>query len=211
MKSLSSTAGAAVPAVVILAGIAVIATGCASTPGGGSPPAPPPIAIPVPTGVPAALEPPDDQEPFLRGDATGVQIYECSAKADAPGGFAWVFRAPEAMLADAAGRPIVHHYAGPTWTSLDGPAPGREGASIVGAVQASGPSPEPKTIPWLLLAVKSHTGHGVLESATSVQRLATAGGAAPSDGCGAATEHQVARVNYTATYVFWRARTTANP
>ncbi|MGN6528099.1 MAG: DUF3455 domain-containing protein [Burkholderiaceae bacterium] len=206
MKPVSISATATAAAATVLA----LAAGCAA-PAAPPAPEPPPIAIPVPTGVPAALQPADGQEPFLRGDATGVQIYECSAKADAPGGFAWVFKAPEAMLVDAAGKPIVHHDGGPTWTSLDGPPPGREGASIVGAVQASAPSPEPRTIPWLLLGVKSHAGHGVLDSATSVQRLATAGGAAPSDGCGAATEHQLARVNYTATYVFWRAKAGAKP
>ena len=63
--------------------------------------------------VPAALRVPAGQVPFLEALATGVQIYECAAKADGSG-YEWAFRAPEAQLADRAGRPLGRHYADPT-------------------------------------------------------------------------------------------------
>ena len=156
-------------------------------------------AIPAPTGVPAALQAPAGQEPFLQVHATGVQIYECAAKADAPDVFAWQFRGPEATLADAAGKTVGRHFAGPSWASNDG-------ATVVGQVSASAPAPDKADIPWLLLAVKSHEGQGLLAPTASVQRLDTEGGVAPPTPCGAANAKQVERVGYTATYVFWRVK-----
>ena len=177
------------------AAVAAIAAtaGCASTRPGQPP------AIAVPTDVPAALQGPAGQEPYLQVHAVGVQIYECAAKADAPGGWAWQFRSPEATLADAAGKTIGRHFAGPSWASNDG-------ATIVGQVSASVPAPDKGGIPWLLLTVKSRDGEGLLAQAASVQRIDTEGGFAPSSACGAANARQVERVGYTAMYVFWRAK-----
>ena len=158
-----------------------------------------PTAIPVPVDVPAALQAPADQEPYLQVHAAGVQVYECAAKADAPGSWAWQFRGPEATLTDAAGKTVGRHFAGPSWASTDG-------ATIVGQVSASAPAPDKGDIPWLLLAIKSRDGQGLLARTTSVQRLDTEGGAAPLSACGAANARQVERVGYTATYVFWRAK-----
>lgn len=183
-------------------GIAVLSTVAAALLAGcATPPAPPasPAAIAVPADVPAALQPAAGQEPFLQVHATGVQVYECSAKADAPGGWAWAFKAPEATLANAAGRVIGHHFAGPSWT-LD------DGATIVGQVSASAPAQEKGSIPWLLLAVKSRQGQGALSGTTSVQRLDTEGGVAPASACAAANAREVERVGYVATYVFWRTK-----
>ena len=176
-----------------LAATVVATAGCAAT--GQAPPA----SIPVPADVPSALQAPAGQEPFLQVRAVGVQVYECAAKADAPGGWAWQFRGPEATLADAAGQSVGRHFAGPSWASNDG-------ATIVGQVSASAPAQERGAIPWLLLAVKSREGQGLLTQAASVQRLDTVGGVAPSSACGAANSKQVERVGYTATYVFWRVK-----
>ncbi len=174
--------------------VAVIAAtaGCAITPAQ-SP------AIPVPKDVPAALQAPAGQEPYLQVHAAGVQVYECATKADAPGGWAWQFRSPEATLNDAAGKTVGRHFAGPSWASIDG-------ASIVGQVRASAPAPERGDIAWLLLAIKSRDGLGLLTPTASVQRLDTEGGAPPSSACGADNARQVERVGYTATYVFWRVK-----
>ncbi len=170
-----------------------VTTGCAVTPGH-SP------AIAVPKDIPAALQAPASQEPYLQVHAAGVQVYECATKADAPGGWAWQFRSPEATLTDTTGKTVGRHFAGPSWTSADG-------ATVVGQVSASAPAPDKGDIPWLLLAVKSREGQGLLTPTTSVQRLDTEGGATPSSACGAANAKQVERVGYTATYVFWRPKT----
>jgi hypothetical protein len=175
------------------AAVIAVAAGCATTRQAQ------PAAIPVPADVPVALQAPAGQEPFLSVHAVGVQVYECAAKADAPAGWAWKFSSPEATLSDAAGKTVGRHFAGPSWASNDG-------ATIVGQVSTSAPAPKKGDIPWLLLAIKSRDGQGLLAQTVSVQRLDTEGGVAPPTACGAANAKQVERVGYTATYVFWRVK-----
>lgn len=169
---------------VLLAAV-FIASACATKP-----------AVVAPE-VPESLRPPADQYAYLEALASGVQIYECALKAGQPGAFEWIFRAPEATLADRAGRVIGKHYAGPTWESVDG-------STVVGEVKARDATPSPSAIPWLLLSAKSATGTGVFSHAKSIQRVQTVGGIAPSEACSAANAKQVARVPYTATYYFYR-------
>ena len=179
------------PLILAFAAI-TLAAGCAT-------PSTAPPAIAAPTDVPAALQPPAGQEPFLEVHASGVQVYECAAPADTPAAWAWQFKGPEATLTDAKGAVVGRHFGGPSWASNDG-------ATVVGKVAATVPSPERGSIPWLLLTAKSHEGAGLLAATSSVQRLDTEGGVAPAAACGAANAHQVERVGYTASYVFWRAK-----
>ena len=145
--------------------------------------------------VPPALRPPAGQSLYLEALADGVQIYECARKGDSA--YEWSFKAPEASLADRSGRSIGKHYAGPTWESNDG-------STVAGEVKAKDPGPDSSAIAWLLLAAKSNTGSGTFSQARSVQRIATTGGVAPAQACSQANLGQVARVPYTATYVFYR-------
>src|SRR5215468_2869593 len=163
--------------------ILAILAGCATT----QAPAPAPLVAPE---VPQALRAPAGQTLYLEALATGVQIYECSQKAD--GTYEWAFKAPEAALADRSGRAIGKHYAGPTWEAPDGSA-------VVGEVKARDSGPKPTAIPWLLLSAKSTRGSGVFTDAKSIQRIATDGGTAPSTPCTDARLKEVARVPYTAT------------
>jgi hypothetical protein len=149
---------------------------------------------PTPPAVPDALRPPAGQAVYLEALATGVQIYECSRKAN--GSFEWAFKAPEAALADRAGHTLGKHYAGPTWESTDG-------SSVVGEVKARDAGPTPGAIPWLLLAAKSNNGSGVFASAKSIQRVSTVGGVAPKEPCAETRLKEVARVPYTGTYYFY--------
>lgn len=144
--------------------------------------------------VPDNLKAPTGEEVFLVGHATGVQIYVCQEGVDKK--LAWVFRAPEAELTDAAGKKIVHHFAGPTWRHVDG-------SEVVGKKVAEADAPKPDAIPWLLLTAKSHTGKGILSRVTSIQRIHTEGGLAPdAKYCEAsATE---SRSPYSADYYFYR-------
>ena len=166
-----------------IAGIVYTVAGCAAAP---------PFQAP---DVPAALQPPADQQPYLQALATGVQVYTCSLKPDASA--AWVFKAPEAALTSSSGQPLGRHFAGPTWESNDG-------SSVVGEVKASQASPTSSAIPWLLLAAKANAGSGVFATVKSIQRVVTVGGVAPSAPCTAANVDVVARVPYTATYLFYR-------
>lgn len=166
---------------------------CAST----SPPPSMPAAAPVVPALAASLQPPAGQVLVMEALARGVQIYDCAARADGSGP-AWTFRAPEATLVDHGGRPLGKHYAGPTWEAPDG-------SRVVGQVKASAPSPTPASaIPWLLLAAKSSSGSGVFADVRSILRLSTHGGVVPDSPCTADILGASQRVDYTATYYFYR-------
>ena len=145
--------------------------------------------------VPDALKAPAGEEVILVGHATGVQIYVCQAGTSPP--FAWTFKAPEADLADASGKKIIHHLAGPTWKHIDG-------SEVVGKVTAKQDAPKPDAIPWLLLTAASHAGQGVLTRVTSIQRIHTDGGVAPNTNtCDASKIGQESRSPYSADYYFY--------
>jgi len=157
-----------------------------------------PTPLPL-TVAPEALRPPPTAALALRTQASGVQIYGCTASADDAARFEWTLTAPEADLFDEAGKRIGRHYAGPTWEALDG-------SKVVGEVQARAGAPDPGAIAWLLLAVRSNSGIGVLGQVQWVQRLDTVGGKAPAGGCDAAHAGAEVRVPYKASYYFYSAR-----
>ena len=161
-------------------------------------------ALVVPPDVPANLRPPSDQVVSLEALASGFQIYECKSKSGQPSTYEWTFVGPDAVLVDRSGRLLGKHYAGPTWESVDG-------SSVIGEVKARDPGPSPSSIPLLLLNAKATTGAGVFSTTKSVQRLQTAGGAAPTEPCSATNVKQVAEVPYTATYYFYRSAEDAHP
>jgi Protein of unknown function (DUF3455) len=61
--------------------------------------------------ISAKLVPPQEGPLVGQYAAKGVQIYRCTEKG---GASEWSFKAPEAELIDAQGRPFAKHYAGPT-------------------------------------------------------------------------------------------------
>jgi hypothetical protein len=155
-------------------------------------------AGPVFAPVPAALEPAADESRTRVVAARGVQIYECRARKDG-NGFEWAFVAPDAELFDLRGRPLGRHGAGPYWQASDG-------SRVVGTVKARADAPAGDAIPWLLLTTKSSGAVGAFSATTSIQRINTVGGVAPTSGCSADVKGASARVPYTADYVFFSAR-----
>jgi hypothetical protein len=123
--------------------------------------------------------------------AVGTQNYQWN-------GERWVFIAPEAMLFADTGYHglVVLHFVGPTWQSVSG-------SQVVGALIDSC-TPDPDSIPWLLLgAVPEFThGPGIFDGTTFIQRLNTVGGKAPS--VPGVYVGQFVKVPYTADYVFYR-------
>ena len=126
----------------------------------------------------------------------------CTASVAVDGGvdagsaiYAWVLKAPDAVLYDTTFAQVGTHGAGPHWTSIDG--------STVNGVKLQQNSPYPDAIPWLLLQASSTSGTGVFTDITYVQRLNTAGGNAPATGCDATTVNTDTRVNYSADYYFY--------
>ena len=166
------------------AGAAAISAGCATSPS---------LTLPA---VPDNLRAPAGQRITLEAQATGVQIYECNVSKSDPARFEWIFKSPQAVLYDGAGKEIGKHYAGPTWELNDG-------SKAVGEAIARDDGPDPNAIPWLLLKAKSASGDGVLGKTQSVQRLRTVGGKAPAPGCTREQAGSEARMPYKATYYFY--------
>jgi hypothetical protein len=123
--------------------------------------------------------------------AAGDQIYTCD-------GANWVLTRPDAKLLDESGKQIGSHFAGPTWEWADG-------SRVIGRPVANA-TPDPDSIPWLLLTATDHQGDGVLAHVSSIQRLSTKGGKAPAGGCDVAHKGHESRSHYTAEYYFYVRR-----
>ncbi len=153
------------------------------------------LLIPAQSGrAQDALSPPPGSNLLLETHAAGVQVYVCTPKDN---GFVWVFDGPAAALFNSAGREVGTHGKGPLWTLADGSA-------IIGELVAKQDAPEAGAIPWLLVKVTTHTGtFGDLSNVTYVRRSATKGGVEPPDGCDAARQGDIARIQYSAVYQFF--------
>ena len=138
--------------------------------------------------APESLKPPAAERLRTRVHASGQQIYTCD-------GSKWILSGPDAKLYDEAGRLVGSHFAGPTWQWSDG--------SRVTAKPIASATPDPESIPWLLLTATGHTGDGVMKNVSSIQRLQTKGGRAPANGCDASHRDEHARISYTAEYYFY--------
>jgi hypothetical protein len=137
---------------------------------------------------PGSLKPPSNERPTLLAHADGDQIYVCD-------GSGWMLSRPDAKLFADSGKQIGSHFAGPTWEHSDG--------SRVMAKPVATATPNPDSIPWLLLKATDHQGEGVMKRVTSIQRLSTKGGRAPATGCDAQHKGEEARSHYTALYLFY--------
>jgi hypothetical protein len=145
--------------------------------------------------IPEGIRAPAGEKLLLKAHASGAQIYVCQAGAD--GHAQWTLKAPEAELRDDTGKLIIHHFAGPTWQHEDG-------SEVTGKAVARADSPDPGSVPWLLLSASGHSGTGVLARVTSVQRLNTRGGQPPAgEACDGSKVGSEARSPYTADYYFY--------
>ncbi len=157
-----------------------------------------PCPSPMPSGAAAgtSLTPAADQTLAVVFHAVGTQNYVCNAA-----GTGWTFVGPRADLLDDHGRVVGTHFASaagaarPEWQFHDG--------SAVIMAKAAGVTVSSTSVPWLLLTAVSHDGHGRFAEITSIQRLSTVGGVAPSAPCAAGT---ASNVPYEADYFFYRTR-----
>lgn len=150
-----------------------------------------------PPETPDYLKPPADQSAYLMTRGSGDYLYECRATPGAPKGHAWQFKATEATLSDADGKPVGRIGAGPLWTAADG-------SRFTGVPQARKPVEQDKAVPWLLLGTKDNSGDGVFGRTKSVQRVDTEGGLFPNAPCTRRQAGQIARVPYKAMYYYYR-------
>lgn len=126
----------------------------------------------------------------LHAFGIGVQIYTWN-------GTSWGSATPSATLyADAGGKgKVADHFGGPTWQSNSG------GSRVVGTV-ANRCTPDAASIAWLSLTGVS-SGAGLFDKVTFIQRLKTVGGNPPAT---PGFLGQVARVPYTADYLFYQTK-----
>jgi hypothetical protein len=154
------------------------------------------LSVAAAAQVQSPTDPPPGHRAILTVTGKGVQIYECQLVANVP---QWVFQAPDASLYDAAGAKVGVHGAGPSWRYFDG-------SSVKGEVVAKSASPEPTSIPWLLLKAVNDDGSGILTKVEFIRRSDTHGGISPTTGCDAQHVSAVSRVPYTATYTFYSTK-----
>jgi hypothetical protein len=145
--------------------------------------------------VPDAIKVPAGEDLVLQAQGSGAQVYACRQGTD--GKLQWILAGPDAQLHDENGSVIGHHYAGPTWKLSDG-------SEVRGKATAQVDSPDADSIPWLLVTATDHSGNGALTRVTSIQRIHTKGGRAPSiSACSPSRLDSEVRSSYTADYYFY--------
>jgi hypothetical protein len=149
-----------------------------------------------PSGIAAPLRPLPDEAPAFALAADGVQIYQCSPLVT--GGYAWVLQAPDATLYEGS-RSVARMATPNHWESLD------DRSSVSGLprrMQAAGTG----NIPWELLGAMPAGDDGIFAGVTSIQRVNTRGGVAPTTGCDDTHVGEEARTAFTADYYFYKRR-----
>ena len=170
----------------------------------------------TPPPVPDKLQVSEDEEAFLVGHATGTQNYVCVPSGS---GFTWSLFTPQATLFNDRLQQVTTHFFSPNPNPSDNRAVraawqhSRDTSTVWARVVPDGSSSDPDfvapgAIPWLLLEVvgaqEGPTGGDTLTATTSIQRLNTSGGVAPSTDCSVSTDvGKRAFVPYTADYFFY--------
>jgi hypothetical protein len=170
----------------------------------------------VPPAVPSELGVYSNETAFLMAHAVGSQNYSCLPSAN--GGVAWTLFGPQATLFSEDGGQEITHFlsANPEEAGLPRATwqHSRDSSAVwagLAAMSTDAAYVDPGAIPWFLLrTVGKQTGPTSgdrLTQTTAIQRVNTAGGKAPANGC--ATPGDIGRkalVPYQADYVFYRAR-----
>jgi len=180
----------------------------------------------TPPPVPDGIEVDEGNTPFLEGHGVGTQNYIClpCPNATTPArlcpdnsGFAWILFTPEATLFTDNGKQLTSHFFSPnpsedgtiraTWVNS-------RDSSIVWGGQAIASTDShfvaTGAVAWLKLPMggvqAGPNGGDTMTVTTFIQRLNTAGGVAPLDGCAEpANVGAKAFVPYTADYFFYKA------
>jgi hypothetical protein len=149
--------------------------------------------------VPDKLKPAMTESLSMIVRAQGVQIYECRAKKDQPGGYEWAFVAPEADLFDARGNKIGKHYAGPHWESTDG-------SKILGTVKERANAPTSDAIPVATVGREVRRSGRLVQQGHEHPAREYRWRCRSATGCSQADAGKPARINYTADYYFFTPR-----
>ena len=186
------------------AGVALgmlLITACAGVGGGSSAPTTSgrPAAATAPSlGLFSRIKVPGDREPALQLSARGVQIFRCEKR---EGAFTWVFRQPDSELLDSSGSAVGRHGASFSFEHNDG-------SRLVATIAAYDDAPKSTDLRWLLMTTRSF-GKGAFDGVTHVQRVNTHGGM-PPEHCEASQANQLVRIDFSAEFVFYRAKSNAS-
>ena len=155
-------------------------------------------AIPEPSGLGPGIRASADEEPAFVLSANGVHIYQCKAAPGVASSYAWFFTAPDATLYEGS-RSIATHKSVNLWEAAS------DRSSVSGVVRST-QNAGVDNLPWTLYRAQPLAGDGLFAGVTSIQRVNTSGGAAPTGGCAAGNEGTEARVAFTAQYYFYKRR-----
>jgi len=176
----------------------------------------------TPPPVPATLQVPAGNKPFLEGHGVGTQNSVCRPSGS---GAAYALFTPQATLFKDDGDAVTTHFFSPNPfeanTNSAVVAPGgiratwqhsRDTSSVWAKVDQLSTDPAfvaPGAVAWLLLesvgTQDGPNGGDTLTPTTFVQRVNTSGGVAPSTGCSSLADvGNQAFVPYTADYIFYK-------
>jgi uncharacterized protein DUF3455 len=155
-------------------------------------------AIAEPPGIAVAIRASADEEPAFMLSANGVHVYQCKQTPNDPNAYAWYFIAPDATLYEGS-RTIGTHKTVNLWESTS------DRSSVSGVVRST-QTAGADNLPWALYRAQPLAASGMFAGVTSIQRVNTTGGAAPTGGCDAANAGAESRVAFTADYYFYKRR-----
>jgi len=156
----------------------------------------PAAAITEPGGIAASLRVPASEAPAFVLNGNGVYIYQCRQAISDPNTYVWAFVVPDATLYDGS-RSVARHATIGLYESLS------DRTSVSGVVRSSQPAGG-ANLPWVLIRAQPIGESGLFANVSSIQRVNTTGGAAPSSGCGPDNVGEEARVAYQADYYFYK-------
>ena len=158
----------------------------------------PAAAVSEPANIAPALRAPANEAPAFVLNGNGVYIYQCRQAMLNPNAYEWAFVVPDATLYEGT-RSTARHATAGLYEALS------DRSSISGVVRSS-QAAGAQNLPWVLLRAQPLAENGLFAGVTSIQRVNTVGGAAPTTGCGPDNVGDEARVAYQADYYFYRAR-----
>ncbi|HUQ28829.1 MAG TPA: DUF3455 domain-containing protein [Usitatibacter sp.] len=155
-------------------------------------------ALTEPANIAPLLRAPANETPAFVLNGNGVYIYQCRQSLLDANAFEWAFVVPDATLYEGT-RGTARHATVGLFESLS------DRSSLSGVVRTS-QAAGVRNLPWVLMRAQPLAANGMFAGITSVQRVNTVGGAAPTGGCGPGNIGEEARVAYQADYYFYRSR-----
>ncbi len=156
----------------------------------------PASALTEPAGLAAPLRVSATEAPAFMLSGDGVYVYQCRASLTMANAYEWGFIVPDATLYEGS-RSVARHSTVGIYEAIS------DRSSVSGIVRGTQPAGV-TNLPWVLIRAQPLSDSGIFAGVTSIQRVNTRGGAAPTTGCGADTEGTESRVAYKADYYFYK-------